>query len=62
MNKNQGVESVPWCLVPALFRELEVMEKAGKVCAQHLPIDPNWLAVQILNTFKHKHPRSKNER
>lgn len=54
MNKNQGVESVPWCLVPELFRELDVMDKASTVCNQHLPISPNWLAVQILNTFKMK--------
>jgi len=54
MNKNQGVESVPWHLVPELFRELEVIDKASQVCSQHLPIHPNWLAVQILNTFKMK--------
>ena len=51
MNKTQGVESVPWGLVPELLRELEVMDKASKVCSQHSPISPTWLAVQILNTF-----------
>jgi len=54
MNKTQGVESVPWHLVPKLFRELEVIDKASKVCSQHSPISPTWLAVQILNTFAMK--------